>query len=148
MNCEDAKANAVLYCYDELPDDVRHELDQHIMRCTECAAGVNAVRALHGVMATAERPEPSPNLLAASRIRLQEALEEERPASAWRRWFVVDFSRVVQSAKLAPAMAAVLLIAGFGTGVGATYKIMSSRTAAVPAVAIPASTEASIAGIR
>ena len=44
MNCEYAKANAVLYCYDELPDDVRHELDQHIQRCPECAAEVDAVR--------------------------------------------------------------------------------------------------------
>ncbi|HZU23547.1 MAG TPA: HEAT repeat domain-containing protein [Terriglobales bacterium] len=146
MNCEYAKANAVLYCYDELPDDVRHELDQHIQRCSECAAEVDAVRALHGVMATASRPEPSPNLLAASRIRLQEALEDETPAAAWRRWLVIDFSRVMHSVKLAPAMAAILLIAGFGAGVGATYKIMSAHQGSV--VAPAASSEASIAGIR
>jgi hypothetical protein len=148
MNCEYAKANVVLYCYDELPDDVRHELDQHIQRCHECAAEVDAVRALHGVMSTAARPEPSPNLLTASRIRLQEALEDERPAAAWRRWLVVDFSRVMQSVKLAPAMAAVLLIAGFGTGVGATYKIMSSRGGVSAVTPVPSTSEASIAGIR
>lgn len=149
MNCEYAKANAVLYCYDELPDDVRHELEQHIQRCAECAQEVDAVRGLHGVMAMAERPEPSPNLLAASRIRLQEALEEERPASAWRRWFVVDFGRLMNSVKLAPSMAAVLLIAGFGAGVGATYRVMETRGGATPIVTnTPAPAEASIAGIR
>lgn len=147
MNCEYAKANAVLYCYDELPDDVRHELEQHIQRCKECAAEVDAVRALHGVMSVAVRPEPSPNLLAASRIRLQEALEEEHPASAWRRWFVVDFSRLMQSVKLAPSMAAVLLIAGFGLGVGATYKIIGPHQNVI-VNPVPTATEASIAGIR
>jgi len=100
-------------------------------------------------MSVAERPEPSPNLLAASRIRLQEALEEERPASAWRRWFIVDFSRVMHSIKLAPAMAAVLLIAGFGLGVGATYKIMAVRQPPITIGSVgPTTAEASIAGIR
>src|SRR5215469_363605 len=145
MNCEYTKANAVLYCYDELPDDVRHEIEQHLQRCRECAIEVDEVRALHGVMSVAERPEPSPNLLTASRIRLQEALQEERPASAWRRWFVVDFSRLMESVKLAPAMAAVLLIAGFGLGAGATYKIIGGvHQPPLP----PIATEASIAGIR
>jgi hypothetical protein len=99
-------------------------------------------------MAVAERPEPSPNLLAASRIRLQEALEEEKPASAWRRWFVVDFGRLIQSVKLAPAMAAVLLIAGFGLGVGATYKIIGPNGNNVPPGPGPQTAEASIAAIR
>jgi len=149
MNCEYTKANAVLYCYDELPDDVRHEIEQHLQRCRECAMEVDEVRALHGVMSVAERPEPSPNLLTASRIRLQEALQEERPASAWRRWFVVDFSRLMESVKLAPAMAAVLLIAGFGLGAGATYKIIGGGPAVhQPPIITPTSTEASIAGIR
>ena len=67
MNCEYAKANAVLYCYDELADDVRHELEQHMARCADCAREVDTVRALHGIMSTVEQPEPSPNLLAASR---------------------------------------------------------------------------------
>ena len=148
MNCEYTKANAVLYCYDELPDDVRHEIEQHLQRCRECATEIDEVRALHGVMSVAERPEPSPNLLTASRIRLQEALQEERPASAWRRWFVVDFSRLMESVKLAPSMAAVLLIAGFGLGAGATYKILGNRTTDVHQPPIIYPTEASIAGIR
>ncbi|MBV8205916.1 MAG: HEAT repeat domain-containing protein [Acidobacteria bacterium] len=149
MNCEYARANAVLYCYDELPDDVRHEFNQHIQRCAECAAEVDAVRGLHGVMAMAERAEPSANLLAASRIRLQEALETTQALPAWRRWLVVDVSRLMQSVKLAPAMAAVLVICGFGLGVGTTYRLLGVRgsNTAGGMVAAPAA-EASIAGIR
>lgn len=152
MNCEYAKANAVLYCYDELPDDVRHELEQHMARCADCAKEIDSVRALHGVMSVLEQPEPSPNLLAASRIRLQEALEDARPASLWQRWLVIDFGRLMQSAKLAPAMAAVLLIAGFGAGVGATYKVIGPHPQKGPKGIGPddggISLQASIAGIR
>ncbi len=33
MNCEWVQKNTALYLYDELADDARHELEQHIRRC-------------------------------------------------------------------------------------------------------------------
>src|SRR6059058_5661006 len=84
MNCEYAKANAVLYCYDELADDARFELEQHLQRCKPCTAEINGVRQLQAAMAQAPVLEPTPNLLAASRMRLQEALERQnRRAAGW-----------------------------------------------------------------
>jgi len=136
MNCEFAKSNAVLYCYDELPDDMRHELEQHLERCTDCAAEIKSVRALQQAMSLEPAEEPSPNLLTASRLRLQEALENAEQSSGWSRWFVFDLSRMMQSVKLAPAMAAAIFIIGFGIGIGATYRIAKSGSGSqVPPIA-------------
>ena len=123
MNCEYAKANAVLYCYDELADDARFELEQHLQRCKPCTAEINGVRQLQAAMAQAPVLEPTPNLLAASRMRLQEALETAEQKSGWLGWFTLDLGRLVQSVKLAPAMAMAVFIVGFGLGIGATYEI-------------------------
>ena len=38
MKCEWVQQNVLLYVYDELPDDARHELEQHVVRCKDCAA--------------------------------------------------------------------------------------------------------------
>ena len=93
MNCEFVTQNAVLLVYDELADDVRHELEQHLQRCPECAAEVERMRALRTVMALDPVLEPTPNLLAASRMRLQEALETAEQARGWRR-FTFDLTHI------------------------------------------------------
>jgi hypothetical protein len=150
MNCEFAKSNAVLYCYDELPDDVRHELEQHLERCADCKMEVKRVRALQEMMSLEPAQEPSPNLLAASRMRLQEALENAPQSSAWSRFFIFDFSRMVQSVKLAPAMAAAIFIIGFGLGIGATYRLTNHGTQGPQGPSGPGKgpVEASIGGIH
>ena len=45
MNCEWVQQNITLYLYDELGDDGRHELEQHVARCKDCAAEVAAQNA-------------------------------------------------------------------------------------------------------
>ena len=44
MKCEWVKQNILLYVYDELADDSRYELEQHIPRCTNCAAELESLR--------------------------------------------------------------------------------------------------------
>ncbi len=44
MKCEWVQQNVLLYVYDELPDDARHELEQHVVRCKDCAAEFESVR--------------------------------------------------------------------------------------------------------
>ena len=126
MNCEWVKANVTLYVYEELADDARYELEQHVERCAGCAAEVKAMRGLRDVMAAAPVEEPSPNLLAGSRLRLQEALESTEQHGAWRRW-VFEPALWLRQVRFAPALAAVILMAGFAGGVGATYKMMSGH---------------------
>src|SRR5919108_6125522 len=127
MNCEYAKANAVLYCYDELADDARFELEQHLQRCKPCASEIDAVRQLQAAMAQAPLLEPTPNLLAASRMRLQEALETAEQKRGWLSWFTLDLGRLAQSIKLAPAMAMAVFIIGLGLGIGVTYQVVGSQ---------------------
>jgi anti-sigma factor RsiW len=84
MNCQWVKANITLYVYDELADDGRYELEQHVGRCADCAAELETMRAFRTTMSAAPQLEPTPNLLAASRMRLQEALETAEQHRGWR----------------------------------------------------------------
>ena len=143
MNCEWVKENIPSYLYDELGDDARHELEQHLARCAGCAAEADAVRNLKLAASALPRLEPTPNLLASSRIRLQESLETVRPGSGWQRW-VFDPGAWMQQARFSPALAAAILMVGFTAGALATYQMASRRGAAG---ALPPN-ESSIAGIR
>jgi len=120
MNCESVKHNAALYLCDELPDDARHELEIHVSRCAACAHEVGEVRELHAALHAAPMPEPSPSLLAASRMHLQDALESTEQSRGWSR-FSFDLAGWLHSLALQPALAAMLVIAGFAGGVFATY---------------------------
>ncbi len=153
MNCDWAKANITLYVYDELPDDARYELQQHLARCGQCAAEMQAMTEFKATMLAVPVAEPSPNLLAAARMRLQESLESAQPHGAWRRW-LLEPATWWRQIRLAPAAAALLFIVGFGAGIGATYRVLGARGAATPVSTVaqsPAQTapaEASVVGIR
>ena len=47
MKCEWVQQNLVLYVYDELADDARYELEQHVARCADCAAELKSNQAFH-----------------------------------------------------------------------------------------------------
>ena len=143
MNCEWVKENIPAYLYDELGDDARHELEQHLARCAGCAAEADAVRELKQAASALERMEPTPNLIAASRMRLQESLETAPQSSGWQRW-IFDPGAWLQQVRFSPALAAAILMVGFTAGALATYQV-SSRSGSGPTAA-PA--ESSIAGIR
>lgn len=149
MKCEWVKENILLYVYNELPDDARYELEQHLARCTDCTAELKSTRKFHAVLSELPVEEPSPNLVAASRMRLQEALETTRQGRFWHR-LIFDPSAWLRQIRFSPALAMALFIFGFAAGIGATYKILSfgrNLSSSVPGTsAQPA--ESSIAGIR
>jgi hypothetical protein len=122
MNCEWVKENVALYLYNELGDDARHEVEQHVNRCEACAEELETMKAFHVTMTAMPQLEVTPNLLTASRMELQEALETTTQARGWAR-FALDPMAWVRQARFSPALAAVLLMVGFGGGVGATYKM-------------------------
>jgi hypothetical protein len=126
MNCEWVKENAFLYAYDELPDDQRIELEQHINRCAGCAEEVKALRGLRDVMSAVPLLEPSPSLLVDARMKLQEALEIAQQDRGWKRWFFDPFA-MLRTMKFSPALAAVLLMFGFAGGAGVAYKISQQK---------------------
>jgi len=149
MKCEWVKDNVLLYVYNELPDDARYELEQHLARCPGCTAELKATRKFHAVLSELPVEEPSPNLLTGSRMRLEEALETAKPGGFWRR-LAFDPAAWLRQVQFAPALAAVLVILGFAGGIGTSYKLMSNSgnlESLVPRTA-PAPAESSIAAIR
>lgn len=147
MKCEWVKQNILLYVYNELADDARYELEQHLARCTDCAAELKSARKFHAVLSELPVEEPSPNLLAASRMRLQETLETTKQGGFWRR-LVFDPAAWLRQVRFAPALAAVIFIVGFAGGVGATYHLLGNRPGGQSITASAPVAESSIAGIR
>ncbi len=151
MNCDWVKSNVTLYIYDELPDDARYELEQHVGRCATCAAEVKSARSFREVLSTVPVEEPTPNLLTLSRMRLQEALETAEQHGSWRRW-IFEPALWFRQLRFAPALAMIIFMVGFAGGIGATYQIVSNRRPVDGVrdntkVVLPP-TEASVAGIR
>jgi len=151
MNCEWVRENIVLQVYGELADDARHELEQHVARCPECAAELKAEESFHAMLSQDRAVDPTPNLLAASRMQLQEALETAEQGSFWNR-LAVDPAIWLRQVRFSPALASAILILGFAAGIGTTYKIYGPRptqTAASTTRISPTSPnpDASIAGI-
>ncbi|HEV2468529.1 MAG TPA: HEAT repeat domain-containing protein [Candidatus Sulfotelmatobacter sp.] len=151
MKCEWVRENIVLHVYGELADDARYELEQHVARCADCAAELKAEQQFHELLSQDRAADPTPNLLASSRMRLQEGLETAQQGSFWSR-LAFDPANWLRQVRFSPALAAAILIVGFAGGVGSTYKIYEGRPAntKVPTVANnpnPSPNDTSIAGI-
>jgi anti-sigma factor RsiW len=147
MKCEWVRENIALHVYGELADDARHELEQHVARCADCAAELKAEQEFHALLSEAPEAEPTPNLLAASRMRLQESLETAEQGRFWHR-LAFDPANWLRQVSFSPALASVILIAGFATGIGTTYKVLVHQPQSAAIVAAPTPAEASITGIR
>jgi len=147
MKCEWVRENITLQVYGELADDARHELEQHVARCADCAAELKAEQEFHALLSQDQAAEPTPNLVAASRMRLQEALETAEQGGFWHR-LAFDPANWLRQARFSPALASAILIVGFAGGVGTSYKVFSHPAGKTDAGATPAAAEASITGIQ
>ena len=105
----------MLLLYGELSDEACHRLEQHLAGCADCRDELEVTRALSSAMAILPVREPSPNLIAQTRLKIDEALEQA-PHDSWfthlRRSLWTDF-RLLRTAPLA---AAAMLFAGAGLG--------------------------------
>jgi anti-sigma factor RsiW len=152
MKCDWVRQNILFYVYNELEDDARYEVEQHLARCPECATELKATRKFHATLSETVS-EPTPNLLAASRMRLQEALETTSTGGFWRR-LVFEPAVWLRQIRMAPALAAAIFIVGFGGGIGATYNFLANRTPTTDVAVgdsgkpLPPVEASSIAGIR
>jgi anti-sigma factor RsiW len=126
MKCDWVQQNILFYVYNELEDDARYEVEQHLARCPQCASELKAARNFHTTMSQHPVEEPSPNLLASSRMRLQEALETATPGRFWHR-LIFEPMTWMRQIRMAPALAAAIFVVGFGGGIGATYNFMANR---------------------
>lgn len=149
MNCETAQQNIVLAQYGELPDDLQHQLELHLGLCEECRREWNATLALTEELAQHPLIEPSPNLLAASRMRLDEALDAMPPRSVTQRLWGNAF-RWLGYVQGAPALTVLLVGVGFlGGNIIARYQAAHVPQAPPPVITTNTSggAIASVAGI-
>jgi hypothetical protein len=115
MNCELAHERIVLAVYGELADDAAHELDRHVVTCAGCAAERQQVQALRVLAEAHSVAEPDPNLIARSRIRLEEALDRI-PPKRWYERLLEKLRNNAASLQHAPIAAVLLLVVGGGAG--------------------------------
>lgn len=146
MNCEWVQQNVTLYLYNELADDARHELEQHLARCQDCAAEVADQRQFQVQMNALPVEEPSASFLAAARMRLQESLETAEQRRAWYHRLAFDPTAWLRQMRFSPALASLLFLVGFAGGIGAMYSALAKgQTPRVITTTAPQ--EASISGI-
>ena len=112
MKCEQARQNIVLVTYGELPDEETVALERHLEECEGCRGELTQLLAMHDALA--ERPvlEPSPNLLAQARMRLDEELDLIPPHGLLTR-LRSNFYAWLGHLQSAPALATLLLGVGF-----------------------------------
>jgi len=146
MNCEKAQQNIVLVTYGELPDEDMASLEQHLADCEACNRELKALLAMHEALAYKPMVDPSPNLLAQSRMRLDEELDTIPPHGVFTRLRVNLFSWLghIQSA---PALATLLLGIGF-LGGNFTYRYQAAHQPKLPpAIVLSDPTHGTIADI-
>jgi hypothetical protein len=149
MNCEHVQQNMILAQYGELEDELQLSLEQHLSQCEDCRREWNAMLALTEELAQLPMVEPSPNLLAASRVRLEEALDALPPRSPMQR-FTANFFRWVSFVQGAPALATLLLGVGFlGGNLLVRYQVAHApRAQAAVTISSPAGGSiASVSGV-
>ena len=101
MKCEWVRENIMLYIYNELADDARYELEQHLARCAECAAELKAARKLHTTLSQFRWRSPRricwrlPACVCRKRWRLR------RRAAFWSR-FIFDPAAWLHQIRFSP----------------------------------------------
>jgi hypothetical protein len=137
MECGLAQQKIALFAYGELPDDQCHALEGHLATCKQCQEEFAAVQALQQAMALAPAQEPSANLLAQARLRLEEALDS-MPRSSWLMRVQQSIVRGTSMLGRAPVAASVLLLMGLGGGGWGGYQYAARQK---PQVVLPAAIE-------
>ena len=142
MKCDWADQQIISYVYGELSDEASHELELHHSACERCHRELQAFRGLRAALSFAPVQEPSPNLLAQCRIRLEEALDQLPAPSPWLRLHTALFGFGAQL-RAAPGIAAGLALVGFMIG-GMAGHVWKQQPQAVTLAAAAPSTAAQV----
>ena len=147
MNCELAHERIVTAAYGELPDDQLHELERHVGDCAGCRKDREQLLAMKVLADALPVVEPGPNLVARSRLKLDEALDA-LPPMRWYERLAQKMMNNVASLQAAPVAAGLLLAAGIGAGSLGGFEFAQNRTAhAASAMTATATTPATAAPV-
>jgi hypothetical protein len=130
MKCENAQQDVVLVTYGELPDERMASLEQHLAECEECNRELKAMLAMHEALSYRPAMEPSPNLLAQSRMRLDEELDNI-PAHGLLTRLRSNLYGWLGYVQSAPALVTLLLGVGFLVG-NFTYRYQIAHQPKLP----------------
>lgn len=122
MKCEQAQENIALAAWGELPNDLKLQLEDHLAGCQSCRDELEAVQGLVKAMSLTPTDEPSANMLARARMRLEEALDALPRESLLVRMsqrFTLGMSRL----RSAPVMVSALLMLGVAAGAYGGYRV-------------------------
>lgn len=132
MKCDVVQQNIVLVTYGELPDEDLASLEHHLAECQACNLELKSLLAMHEAMASEAVVEPSPNLVARARVRLDEELDGIPPHGLFTRMQSNLWSWIghLQSA---PALMTLLVGTGFLAGnLTVRYQVAHQPKAASP----------------
>ncbi|HUZ05738.1 MAG TPA: HEAT repeat domain-containing protein, partial [Acidobacteriaceae bacterium] len=104
----------------------------HLSACESCRKELQVFQALHSAMSLAPVEEPSANLLAQSRIRLEAALDQLPSPNPWMRLQTSVLGLMAQL-QAAPGVAAGLAVVGFLAG-GMAGQVWKKQLAQPPAI--------------
>jgi len=130
MKCEIAQQNMILAGYGELHDEQVDGLEEHLAHCAGCREEFEALQALEAALAFHPLCEPSPNLLAQARMKLDEELDLIPPHGFLTRVRGLFFGGLAHM-QGAPALTTLLLGVGF-LGGNFTYRFQVAHAAKSP----------------
>src|SRR6202044_605091 len=146
MKWQNARDCIVLFNYGELPDELAGVLEKRLLGCEDCREELEAFRRFDEGLGALPVLEPSPNLLAQSRMRLDDALDMI-PPHGFLTQLRINFYRWVGNIKSAPALATLLLGVGFLSG-NFTHRYQVARAPkALPVVTVNHPAEGVIANV-
>ena len=147
MTCDVAGEQIVLLTYGELDDELAIGLERHLSECEGCRRELAETQRMEERLALLPVAEPTPNLLAQSRMRLDEALDAESPHG-----FVTGmrggFFRWLGMLESSPALAVLLVGVGFvGGDFALRYRIAHQPAAARGAVTVSSPVAGTVANV-
>jgi hypothetical protein len=126
MNCDGARDSIILAAYGELPDRDAIGLEQHLAGCEDCLAELESLRHMDEMTRLYPMADPDPNLLAQSRMRLDEALDA-MPRHGFLARVTANAMAWLGHIQGAPALATLLVGVGF-LGGNFTYRYQVAHT--------------------
>jgi hypothetical protein len=124
----------ILAAYGELPDEEAIGLERHLYSCSGCMRELSSFEEMSRRLAALAPGDPTPNLLAQSRMRLDEALDEIPQFGLFTHLRSGLFSWLGHL-QGAPALAALLLGAGFLAG-NFTYRYQVAHAPKLPGIVV------------
>ena len=115
MTCEGVRDSVMLAAYGELPDEEAIYVEEHLIACAVCRQELEALREMSQALAFHPLRDPDPNLLAQSRMRLDEALDA-MPQHGFLTGLQVNAISWLRHLQGAPALATLLVGVGFLSG--------------------------------